>query len=70
MAQLKFQSPLHRGTSSDVRRLPRGAGNPEGFNPLFIGACLRTCGDCRGEPVTLKVSIPSSSGHVFGRGGG
>ena len=40
----------------------------ECFNPLFIGACLRTTrstmrGGC------LGVSIPSSSGHVFGLAG-
>ena len=67
----------------------------EGFNPLFIGACLRPrpqfnqpTGRCRfqsplhrgmssaeAKPLLLdvgggQVSIPSSSGHVFGPGGG
>src|SRR5579883_2321637 len=37
----KFQSPLHRGTSSDL--IPRsGKGNEGRFNPLFIGAHLLT----------------------------
>ena len=38
-----------------------------GFNPLVIGACLRTCVDpSAGHSETGLVSIPSSSGHVFG----
>ena len=38
----EFQSPLHRGTSSD-RECSQTAGKAaQGFNPLFIGARLRT----------------------------
>ena len=36
------------------------------FNPLFIGARLRTSTVLKRKLETKEVSIPSSSGHVFG----
>ena len=88
-----FQSPRHRGMSSDSSRYRTGPADQPGFNPLVIGACLRTssrsanasqanrpcfnplvigaCLRTRRHRRTARhpeshVSIPSSSGHVFG----
>ena len=64
----QFQSPLHRGMSSDRRAHQADrAGYRTSFNPLFIGACLRTRHVQLSEVAQGEVSIPSSSGHVFGR---
>ena len=38
----------------------------EGFNPLFIGAWVRTCISAMLKVTKEEVSIPSSSGPGFG----
>ena len=60
-----FQSPLHRGLGSDMY-VHRAYGETYlGFNPLFIGAWVRTR---RAQALAIRhiVSIPSSSGPGFG----
>ena len=62
-----FQSPRHRGMSSDRARATAGRQAEWCFNPLVIGACLRTRRQQDRPAGPWLVSIPSSSGHVFGR---
>ncbi len=62
----RFQSPLHRGTSSDSKFMAARNLGPR-FNPLFIGAHLLTgIMTCLSLLISkFLVSIPSSSGHIF-----
>ena len=60
-----FQSPLHRGTFSDIAKSGGVRRFCMGFNPLFFGAFLQTGSPLRLQPVSKPVSIPSSSGHFF-----
>ena len=60
------QSPFRRGLYSD-RRQPRTfqGGNP-GHNPLFVGASIRTAWIVAAIGAPLVVTIPFSSGPLFG----
>jgi len=62
-----FQSPLHRGLGSDKDKCRGSRQGSRRFNPLFIGAWVRTW-EYEFEPGDPNyVSIPSSSGPGFGR---
>src|SRR6267154_841160 len=59
-----FQSPSHRGNGSNARkRHPCGKSNC--FNPLHIGAMVRTRLDENCENFGKDVSIPFTSGQWF-----
>ena len=61
----KFQSPSHRGVHSHCRICWVSAGGSESFNPLLIGACIRTLKIAWAKECGFKVSIPFSSGRAF-----
>ncbi len=60
-----FQSPLHRGTCFNKDAAKETSVADQGFSPLFIGAHAST--QDRSDLVTSKVrvSVPSSSGHML-----
>src|ERR1700680_2230113 len=64
-----FQSPSHRGTASDEGHPNLAAAQEHRFNPLHIGALLRTTKPVKSkwEHPTAIVSIPFTSGHCFGQ---